>query len=590
MKDETKKIISIIPMLLIVGIMPLIVYFKLDILSENILLNSKGRMFEIDMFVYYKGIFTIVMSLCSIMIFFINNKKKKIQSSLVYKYILIYIVCIVLSTMLSDYKDMSINGTTFRYEGILMLISYMIILFISINIFNTSKSINLLMLVLAISSSIISLIGIMQFCGYDIFQIELFQNIFIPNKYNEFVGNLNFVTKGSKMAYSTFTNSNYMGSYIALVFPMMLCMCILSDRYKYFYGVISILNLVVLVLSDSAGGAISICITTVILIILLRKEIFNQYKKVTFIVIAAVSLILLGDFSTNKIIYSRVYSAISEFKYELNVGKEVSKLQEVVMNDDEVSIIYKDNNLKIKLIGEKISFYGENGQDLSIEQSSIDKTWKFRDKNYNDIKIVFDNINYVHKNYMKINIDDDISIRLTTDEGRFKYITYGGRIIEDIDIKYWFKDGMEEVLTSRIYIWSRILPLIVQKPLFGYGPDTFAAVFPQYDYVGMYKAYDNTNMIVDKAHNMYIQIAQSTGILSLVALGFIVILYMKESLRSIKNETKEKDLNVFRISILLGVTGYLVVGFINDSIVSVTPIFYCFLGCGISISNMKNSE
>lgn len=43
--------------------------------------------------------------------------------------------------------------------------------------------------------------------------------------------------------------------------------------------------------------------------------------------------------------------------------------------------------------------------------------------------------------------------------------------------------GYERAFSGRGYIWGRTIPLIAKHLLWGSGPDTFAAEFPQTDYV-----------------------------------------------------------------------------------------------------------
>ena len=79
--------------------------------------------------------------------------------------------------------------------------------------------------------------------------------------------------------------------------------------------------------------------------------------------------------------------------------------------------------------------------------------------------------------------------------------------------------GHEKALSGRGYIWGRTIPLILKHLIWGSGPDTFAAEFPQTDYVmkantgaGMYQ------QLPTKAHSLYLQTALQTGVLSLLCL------------------------------------------------------------------------
>lgn len=82
----------------------------------------------------------------------------------------------------------------------------------------------------------------------------------------------------------------------------------------------------------------------------------------------------------------------------------------------------------------------------------------------------------------------------------------------------------------------KIISLFLKSAVFiGYGPDTFAMYFPQHDISGKVKAYGTDDIIVDKPHNMYLQNAVNTGILSLLAFLVMIISYFLSSIKLYKS-------------------------------------------------------
>ena len=62
--------------------------------------------------------------------------------------------------------------------------------------------------------------------------------------------------------------------------------------------------------------------------------------------------------------------------------------------------------------------------------------------------------------------------------------------------------GLEYLGSGRLYIWSRILPMLKHDILKGSGPDTFAEVFPQNDYAGkMIYAESTVDLVLKLIHN-----------------------------------------------------------------------------------------
>jgi O-antigen ligase len=70
-------------------------------------------------------------------------------------------------------------------------------------------------------------------------------------------------------------------------------------------------------------------------------------------------------------------------------------------------------------------------------------------------------------------------------------------------------------------IWRAGLPLVAQRPWFGYGPETTRAVFatvypPQLVY------YQGRDVVVDRAHNLWLDLALPAGAAGVVTLGALL--------------------------------------------------------------------
>ena len=95
----------------------------------------------------------------------------------------------------------------------------------------------------------------------------------------------------------------------------------------------------------------------------------------------------------------------------------------------------------------------------------------------------------------------------------------------------WGFEGKEKLGSSRGYIWSRSLPLLKNTLFLGFGPDTFPVYFPQHDYFAKMIFLGNPYNIVDKPHNVYLQTAINTGLISLIALLAMFGIYLLDCAR-----------------------------------------------------------
>lgn len=120
---------------------------------------------------------------------------------------------------------------------------------------------------------------------------------------------------------------------------------------------------------------------------------------------------------------------------------------------------------------------------------------------------------------------------------------------------------------GRLKIWENSLPALKKYGAFGSGPDTFAIVYPQIK-----------GLIYDKAHNVYLQMAITTGIPS-------VIVYLLLCLITVVYGMFDKN----TISSCLNITFivYSIQAFANISVIEVAPYFFIIWGLNYSYYNNK---
>jgi len=92
-------------------------------------------------------------------------------------------------------------------------------------------------------------------------------------------------------------------------------------------------------------------------------------------------------------------------------------------------------------------------------------------------------------------------------------------------------NGGDMSVTTRLLMWRDAVPMIAARPLFGYGPDNFLEPFEQYKSEELASFFPKGQGI-DKAHNEFVQVAATTGLLGLAAYIWILISYFRKSYKS----------------------------------------------------------
>ena len=128
------------------------------------------------------------------------------------------------------------------------------------------------------------------------------------------------------------------------------------------------------------------------------------------------------------------------------------------------------------------------------------------------------------------------------------------------------EEGFEFAGTSRIFIWTRVVELIKMKPFFGWGIEQIGDVFTDFYRADVIKQYGYF-VIVDKAHNEFLHIAVTTGLLSLGVYLLFVFEVLKKSFGNKK-----------LVPVWIAIMGYLAQSFFNISVLAVAYLFWLFLG------------
>jgi hypothetical protein len=261
-------------------------------------------------------------------------------------------------------------------------------------------------------------------------------------------------------------------------------------------------------------------------------------------------------------------------------AQNVVKLKDFKFQGNEFSVISDKNTLNMVLEGNQLVFRDTQGNPLKVINDNGNIT--FADTGYEPYKLTF----FSKESILKITIGK-MNFSLFIDNSGFRIIGERNTLVDKIDHpRYFGFEGHERFGSARGYIWSRSIPLLANNVLIGGGPDTYVFQFPQHDYVGKLISLDSVNEIVDKPHNMYLQIGINTGVLSLLAVLFLFAVYAISSFRLYIGVKIPDRLRYLGIAFFTASVGYFVACLANDSLVSVAPVFWVVFGMGISCNFM----
>ena len=198
--------------------------------------------------------------------------------------LLTYFVLITISLFFSLDPITSIQGRINRYDGYTTQVIYMLLFLFARNISVIDKR---FIKLVAISTTILSIYGIIQYLGFEPFMRDLTRLYW-------------------KAAFSTFGNQNFFGSFLVLQLPFSLY---IISVYRMKWGYLSYsISLLALMMTSTRSAWIGFAISFVFMfILLLRKN--NHYKWIVLVTL----FILFGfNFMTDSHMISRFLSIFKD--------------------------------------------------------------------------------------------------------------------------------------------------------------------------------------------------------------------------------------------------------------------------------------
>ena len=588
---ENKKlsVIYFLPLLLIAGFVPLIVYAKyVELEGTNQALYWTGQRQYLDFFSYWKSVWVVVLTAIALIFYIILYKQKKLPFKNLKQYYIplgIYAIFVIISTIFAIDKPTALWGFVDMYQGMFVLLSYVTITFLTINFVNSERDVNLFVKAFTILMIIEGLLGITQYFGFDFFQTKIGNSLIIPG--NLQVDNLSF-SFGPKTIYGTLFNTNFVGSFATLMLPLSVAFLLGSKtkKQRIVLGIAVVLMIFTWIGCNSRAGYLGVAVSAVFALWLFRKVIFKNWK-VSVGIVAVFVIILVGlNIASDGVLLNRLktFNVVEQINNIKERNETSFKFEDIELGKDTISIKTNRQTLNMKVDGDKLYFLDENMKELEmkIEGNKIllndfDKYWELYNitipSNYPGVTVTtywgWGNINFYFS-------QDGVRV-----------LGSGGRIVDPIVAdRFEPLDGLEDFMSGRGYIWSRTIPILKTRFVKGSGADNYPIVFPQDDFVAKLNINMDANMVIDKPHNQYLQLASNTGVLSLLSLLTIWGIYIISSLK-LYSKIKFDSLSAYiGASCLVSIIGYLTAGVFNDHIVSVSPLFWITLGFGISI-NLK---
>jgi O-antigen ligase len=534
-----------------------------------------------DFFLYYKQNLLIFLSIIMLIIALYQIWQRRRNNIMlpVFVPLAAYALLAILSAVFSKYPSFSYKGSMDQFESIFALLGYCIIVYYVYLNLNTERELQLLLQVMICVALIMSLIGVLQFMGYDPFTSELGYRLIVPSEYRG--ENAIEASFGSKRVYMTLFNPNYVGVYIALVTPIILSLMFFQkSKIWIILSALAVLGLLICEFGSlSLAGLLGLCAATVMMVIFLRRYLFKKPRVAIAVMVLLLSGILAMNMATGNFLVNKLKGMFQTSTVEYS-------LTNIETMDDGISLTYKDKQIKVSNdvdeSGVMSLIVTDQNDNLLITNYDISANcYRIADQQLSELGLGFDTtqpgIFYIEAEGTRYRFSNML------EDGTYYYLNQFNKWDKLETAPSSLFRGYESFASGRGYIWSRTIPLLKDYIILGSGPDTFVTAFPQDDYMNLNRS-GFAGQTLTKPHNLYLQIAVQTGMLSLIAFLVFYGMYFVSSFRLYIRSQFDSYFEKSGVAIFIGTVAYMITGLTNDSSITVAPIFWTLMGVGIAIN------
>lgn len=626
------------------GVTPFVVYMRV-VTYDAVAASIYGRPNTVDFFTFYRAYWIYIFAGFGMLVFF---WQKKMVRSRYFLGLFSYLFLNSVSAVFSQHWQIAFWGDPTRHEGLFVHLCYMVCVFLFLNFVEDEGRLRKAFCVFFFSSLLLSIIGVLQFLGYDYFFGSFARTYLIPDFLR--TAGVDSLLQGGvnpwNSIFLTFGNGNFTGSYMAMLFGLSLVFAIfVKNRFRLLFIGWHLLLFVNLFGSKSRAGILAGAASFILSLFFFSRK-FKERLKVLIFLVVSYFLLVAG---------MEIYSVGSGKPGLLrtSVGRSAStptgfwgNFDGVELQDDRASVSFDGLKMVLQIRDGEIDILNDKNIEVPyrlLPKSVVaSRTTELKEKSealvasglpelkveLNEFsvelleKAVSDKIRPALKNpegTLELNVNEQFlvvfpekefrgyavvaqpsinlfiitrgagKIYLTMNEKGFRILNHNGQPAGIENAETFGFNGYEKFASGRGYIWSRTIPMLKKAILLGYGPDTFIAHFPHFDCVERMKHWGSMQIIMEKPHNMYLQIAVNSGVLSLIIVLLMFLCYCCDCICLYRNCSFDSLPEIVGLAAFMGFLAYCFAGLFNDSLNSVAPVFWSLFGLGLAC-NRLNSE
>lgn len=559
----------LLPILCVLCIMPFCVHLaEYDYGYSTYLWHSEDSVAQ-DLYAYYRSYFfevIVVISLC-VLTFRMALYKEKNKPAKLFVPLAVYSVFALFSTIFSVNSRASLTGNFYQFQSVFVLTGFCLMCFYTYQVMEQERDYRAIVRGIVAAFVLISITGWFQVFHHDLLNYEAVQRLVMSEEqFALYKGEIADVFSGNNV-FLTLYNPNYAAVFLVMTAAVFAALAFGEQEKKKRVGylVLLLMNLILLWFTYTRAALVALGVTAVIFVICARKSLIKLWKYILPAVFLLAAVLIGAD-------------ALNDFQYLSRIaetGKE-AKLEEIRTSQDGVTITCEGKSLILSIEKENLCVRDESGSSVKVEKSGKEE---FLLPFPTPVPAIM--LEEEGDLAFMVQVEEQALEFVQTEEGMF-YRNEEGKLDEMTDIPKIDMHGLEYLGSGRLYIWSRVFPMLKNYLFVGSGPDTFAEVYPQNDYVGKILYAGTPRRVMEGAHNDYLTRCVQTGMLSVAALLVFYVLLCWKCFSYYKYGELYSMKGRLGFGCFLACTAYLVCCLFSDSTLYTTPMFYIFAGIALA--------
>lgn len=512
----------------------------------------------LDLYGYWRSIFFEVLTLFTtvVLVFRLLLYPEKRKECRIFLPLVLYGGAAVCATVFSVNSKASLWGNFYQFQGIFVLLGYLIFAFYTYQILQEERDYRVLWYGLAAASAVLFAVGFLQVFKLDLLDVSWVQRLIMSREQFDFYGGTMETAFSGNNVFLTLYNPNYAGVFLTMIDSVFFVLCLseaeLKKRLWYCLGLAAGLVLLWFTYSRSVFVALLAALTAFLWMEKTRGRLILKFLLPGLAAVIAGGLFL--DYWNDFHFLSRM---IDE--------KKETQLEAIETTADGVSLHYGGEVYMISI---------EEGKPLVRQEGKAAEIHPFD-------PIMIEVWEEEGREWLSVEVEG-YPFYFGRQENGYFYLTENGKAEQMVNIPHLDFGGLEYLGSGRLYIWSRVLPMLPQYLLTGSGPDTFAEVFPQNDYAGKAVYAETTRRIMEKPHNDYLLQWVQNGLVGMIGMVLFYIFYLKKCFAAYGGAKRECFSQRLGYGCFLGCVCYMAGSFFNDSTLYTTPLFWVFVGISLA--------